>query len=288
MRSYLQFTVKSPRTPMLLRALLVTAVGTLEPLMTRLVRLLLFHQAPDAFGSLADPRLDDQARRLCFGSPAIWHEVLTGRLGITAFDRLIDWTALGKKWEDRNILVHRAGIVDSRHSGRTGSPPNTVLEVEAVDVQSAIDEIGAARFGLVGGVWGHMTPRMGAVVGDAAGSAATESLRAGRWRKTASPAMSAAPRAPPRSPTPSSRRCTQARSPPDRHRNAGRRGPAQPFVLDGNARRWEPKRLRLRLFSVSGRLASSGRRLRLRLAGRWPWTAQITAAAARLQALPPG
>lgn len=185
MRSYLQFAMKSPRTPMLLRALLVTAVGTLEPLMTRLVRLLLFHQAPDAFGSLADPSLDDQARRLCFGSPATWRGVLTGRFGITALDSLIDWTDLGELWEDRNILVHRAGIVDSRHSNRTGSPPNTVLELEAVDVQSAIDQIGAARFGLVGGVWDHMTPGMGAVVSDAAGSAVTESLRAGRWRQAA-------------------------------------------------------------------------------------------------------
>jgi hypothetical protein len=62
----------------------------------------------------------------------------------------------------------------------------------------------------------------------------------------------------------------------------------QMLALAGTARRWEPKRLRLRLFSVAGRLASSGRRLRLRLAGRWPWAAEITAAAARLQALPSG
>jgi hypothetical protein len=34
----------------------------------------------------------------------------------------------------------------------------------------------------------------------------------------------------------------------------------------GKARRWEPKRLRLRLFAVAGRLARGGRRLRLRLA----------------------
>ena len=52
------------------------------------------------------------------------------------------------------------------------------------------------------------------------------------------------------------------------------------------ARRWEPKRLRLRLFAIAGRLARSGRRLRLRLAERWPWAADITAAIARLQALP--
>ena len=62
----------------------------------------------------------------------------------------------------------------------------------------------------------------------------------------------------------------------------------QMLALAGAARRWEPKRLRLRLFAVAGRLARSGRRLRLRLAERWPWAADITAAATRLQALPSG
>jgi hypothetical protein len=62
----------------------------------------------------------------------------------------------------------------------------------------------------------------------------------------------------------------------------------QMLALTGTARRWEPKRLRLRLFSVAGRLARSGRCLRLRLAERWPWTADITAATARLQAIPTG
>jgi Transposase DDE domain group 1 len=62
----------------------------------------------------------------------------------------------------------------------------------------------------------------------------------------------------------------------------------QMLALAGDARRWEPKRLRLRLFSVAGRLARGGRRLRLRLAGRWPWATDITAAVTRLQALPAG
>ena len=61
----------------------------------------------------------------------------------------------------------------------------------------------------------------------------------------------------------------------------------QMLALAGAARRWEPKRLRLGPFSVAGRLASSGRRLRLRLAGRWPRAAEITAAAVRLQAFRP-
>ena len=59
----------------------------------------------------------------------------------------------------------------------------------------------------------------------------------------------------------------------------------QMLALDGPARAWEPKRLRLRLFSVAGRLVRGGRRLRLRLAATWPWASQITAAITRLQAL---
>jgi len=62
----------------------------------------------------------------------------------------------------------------------------------------------------------------------------------------------------------------------------------QLLSMAGDARRWEPKRLRLRIFAVAGRLASSSRRLRLRLAERWPWSGEITAAIARLQALPAG
>ena len=62
----------------------------------------------------------------------------------------------------------------------------------------------------------------------------------------------------------------------------------QMLALTGTARRWEPKRLRLRLFSAAGRLARGGRRLRLRLAERWPWARQITTAVTRLQAIPSG
>jgi hypothetical protein len=62
----------------------------------------------------------------------------------------------------------------------------------------------------------------------------------------------------------------------------------QMLALTGPARRWEPKRLRLRLFAVAGRIARSGRRLRLRLAQRWPWNSLITTAATRLQSLAPG
>jgi Transposase DDE domain group 1 len=60
------------------------------------------------------------------------------------------------------------------------------------------------------------------------------------------------------------------------------------FALHSPARRWEPRRLRLRIFSCAGRIVRGARRLRLRLAARWPWTLDISTAIGRLQALAPG
>ncbi|MEU5093132.1 IS1380 family transposase [Streptomyces sp. NPDC021356] len=58
------------------------------------------------------------------------------------------------------------------------------------------------------------------------------------------------------------------------------------LALTGKARLWEPRRLRLRLFSAAGQLATTGRRRILRLARHWPWTSHITAALNRLAELP--
>ena len=52
---------------------------------------------------------------------------------------------------------------------------------------------------------------------------------------------------------------------------------------DQPARRWEPKRLRLRLLHVAGRIICSGRRYRLRLPRGWPWNHLIQNGWATLQ-----
>jgi len=62
----------------------------------------------------------------------------------------------------------------------------------------------------------------------------------------------------------------------------------QMLALTREARRWEPKRLRLRIFTCAGRVVRGGRRLKLRLAASWPWAREITTAITRLQALAPG
>jgi hypothetical protein len=58
------------------------------------------------------------------------------------------------------------------------------------------------------------------------------------------------------------------------------------LALTGPARLWEPRRLRLRLFSTAAQLVTTGRRRILRLARHWPWTHLITDALARLDTLP--
>ncbi|AJE41147.1 IS1380 family transposase [Streptomyces nodosus] len=58
------------------------------------------------------------------------------------------------------------------------------------------------------------------------------------------------------------------------------------LALTGKARLWEPRRLRLRLFTAAGQLVTTGRRRILRLARHWPWTSHITAALDRLAHLP--
>ena len=51
------------------------------------------------------------------------------------------------------------------------------------------------------------------------------------------------------------------------------------------ARRWEPKRLRYRLFATAGRLARTGRRVLLHLAADGRWTKVLLAIHQRLRAL---
>ncbi|PFG50168.1 DDE family transposase [Amycolatopsis sulphurea] len=61
----------------------------------------------------------------------------------------------------------------------------------------------------------------------------------------------------------------------------------QILALTGHhARRWEPKRLRLRLFSIAGRIACHARRVHLRLAGHAPWADLVLTAYQRLHDLP--
>ncbi|MGI5238564.1 hypothetical protein [Dactylosporangium sp. CA-139066] len=173
-QAYLQAVGQARRTPMLLRALLVAAVSTFEPLVTRMMHLLLQHTDPSTYPNLTSPELDAKARKLCFGAPEQWRDVLVNRFGVAAAADAVD----------RHVIAHRGSVTDQRHSDKTGTEPGTVLTPTAEDVQAAIDDIGAARFGIVAAVWDHLSPGMGRRLAES-GVPFHESLHAGRWRQAA-------------------------------------------------------------------------------------------------------
>jgi hypothetical protein len=158
LRAYMKAVMMSDRTPVLLRALLVTAIGTVEPLVTRLVQLLLYYAEPRVYASLAAPELEDKARQLCFGGPGKWRTSLVDYLGVSTLAGIVSWDQLADLWEDRNVIIHRGSVTDTRHSDKTGSPTGTVITPDPVAVESAIDVIGATRFALAACVWSHLDP----------------------------------------------------------------------------------------------------------------------------------
>lgn len=180
--AYLRQATPTPRTPLLLRALFATATGMVEPLVTRLLRLLMYHSAPQDYSSLADPSLDGQARKACFGAPATWRAALEAQ-GVSGIGDLVDWAELGRLWEDRNVIAHRGSVVDARHSAQTGAEPGTVLVPSPQDVQATIDLVGAARYALLAAAWAHLEPGAGGLIAEGAGLPLWQSLRAGRWRQ---------------------------------------------------------------------------------------------------------
>lgn len=56
-------------------------------------------------------------------------------------------------------------------------------------------------------------------------------------------------------------------------------------LADNDARRWEPKRLRYRLYTIPAQLVRGGRRLRLRYATHHPWAGLLTTALTALAVL---
>jgi hypothetical protein len=182
MQAYTRAKLKSERTPVLLRALFLTAVGTMEPLVTRLMVLLLYYTDQKKYASLADPALEKKARGLCFGSPKKWRDSFA-KLGVSSLVEAVDWQRLGNLWEDRNVIAHRGSVTDTQHSAQTGVPEATVLELDAAAVQSAIDVIGAARFAFIGCIWDRIAPGLGEYAAEMAGPLLPESLRVGRWEQ---------------------------------------------------------------------------------------------------------
>jgi hypothetical protein len=184
LQTYVRAVRQPSRTPQLLRAIVVAAISSLEPLATRLAVLALHHSKPGQYASLADDALDAAARNLFRnGGPAKWREAFVA-LGITAFPQVADWNRLEALWQDRNVIVHRGSVVDEKHSVASGKMVGTVLEYDAIEARSVIDEIGAARFGIACAVWDFLSPTSnGTRLAEAVTPFVVESLEHRRWHQ---------------------------------------------------------------------------------------------------------
>ncbi len=151
-------------------------MSLVEPVVSRVVQLLLYRDGRDRFDSLGDPRPDREVRDRCLGNPARWRQALED-LGVGMPDDVVDWDRLGELWEDRNVFAHRGGVADERPSRRRGRPAGSVLPLKLAAVQAATDDIGAIRFGLVAVTWVHFTLESAEVVTHAAAAPAIEALR---------------------------------------------------------------------------------------------------------------
>lgn len=177
--AYVQAVEAEPKTPALLRALFAAAIGTVEPLVGRMVMILLYEQSPGSYSSLADPQLDKRARTLCRGAPGMptpeaWRKALVEDLGLSSLANAVDWAGLAQLWEARNVVAHRGGIVDARYSQRSQEEVGSLVASEPVAVRAAIDQIGAIRFAIVAAVWDHLSSGMGTMVAQSTGIPAVE------------------------------------------------------------------------------------------------------------------
>jgi hypothetical protein len=103
---------------------------------------------------------------------------------VTSVADAVDWSRLEELWTDRNVIVHRGGMIDGRHSATSGRDVGTVIALDPEAVQAIIDEVAAARFALVVCVWVHLEPALAEKLGSTT-HAYAESLRAGRWKQAA-------------------------------------------------------------------------------------------------------
>jgi hypothetical protein len=183
--AYLRAVERTKRTPLLLRALFTTAVSTMEPYVNRMVQIVLQHANPLAYPTLADPALDKKVRDLMFGGPAKWRDALSIECGVTTVGDAVDWDRIIELWNDRNVIVHRGGFVDAKHSAQSGRDVGSVVTFEPSTVQNAIDDVGAARFAVGVCVWAHFDPDVAtklAVLGDLYSTGMQQSAR---WRQAA-------------------------------------------------------------------------------------------------------
>jgi hypothetical protein len=181
LRAYATAPMRASRRSLLLRSLYLTGLGSIEPLLARMVRLLLVHAEGHRYPSLTAPGLEERVRELCYGPPSKWRTSLVSDLGVEQLAEAADWTDLDRMWEDRNAFMHRAGIVDERHAATSGLDVGMPIELTSELVEQALDRIGVLRFVIVACVHLYLHPGVRDALYDEAFARFAGALRDERW-----------------------------------------------------------------------------------------------------------
>lgn len=183
LRTYLDALVPTARSEMLLRAMFLAVMGSIEPMLLRIVRRLLLHQRPQEFASLGDPDLAKVADRLCREGPAQWRKRLVTKFGLTALNESIDWDVLQRLWEDRNAWMHRGGLVNDRHQAVSQLEVGTVLAATENRLLEAVDHVALARVALASAATEQLSSAQALQVLEGwRAFAFADAYRADRWR----------------------------------------------------------------------------------------------------------
>jgi hypothetical protein len=147
---------RKPLLPTMQRALLITAVASAETMLMGVLRRLQYGQGgATRWGPLWNtPDLDKQIRRLTRGSIEDWKPRVLSDLGLNLAPASCDWDAVREVWARRNVLVHNAGLADTKYVERIPSVAvGTPLEIDSEYLRNAIDLLCGFLLGVIFMAW---------------------------------------------------------------------------------------------------------------------------------------
>lgn len=147
--TYGEATLRRPRQPLLLRALLATICSHVEVSIVRVLRRdLLTH---GTYRSMSDPELETELSQLMKGGLGKWQTTLRERAGVDIAAGCADWSLVHELFERRHVLVHRDGLVDHHYRKKVPNAPalRTSLAPTSEYMREAVDLCETVTVGLM-------------------------------------------------------------------------------------------------------------------------------------------
>ena len=181
---YVMARERGSQLQLLLRTQYTVAIGLIQPTVAQLL-LLVMRAEQDAVGDqMSRSQLDEAVSRQLLRGPDSWREQLRDRFNVSLLDRAIEWDVLSRAWEQRNLFVHRGGLIDSRFRDRFPDAPvvGTFIELTAEDVYDAFDLAAGVRLAFLLAAADRVAPGSAEHFASSYSDIVLEDLDKQRWR----------------------------------------------------------------------------------------------------------